>query len=244
MRVSIHRRNGIIQQADDLLPQERKVAFHYLLQDVGLHQVVGVDQNVPGTNDSPPRNFRMRGAVRFAQFVRRFPDHFKVAANGVQNHLLLTPLPSQAVGVGQDSVHALANMGQIKSGISHGQLRGARLRPAPDLESSGVGSGHRQDRREISEVREGPQEGRRGQRYSYLARGQRESPHRFPEVPRALRPNRKLAHFAHHAAEPAQESPGGFRVGAFRKSHLLLCIITEALGQNDDITVVTVRRIT
>ena len=144
MKASVVGQNAIlgVQQRDDLRPQKGKVAFHHLLQNVRLHQIVGVNQNVPGANDAPPGNFGMRGAVRFPELVRCFPNDFEVAAHGVQNHLLFTPVPSQAMGVRQDSVDTLADMGEIEARIFHGQLQrqgfGQHTIPDQGMQAAGI----------------------------------------------------------------------------------------------------------
>ncbi len=237
MSASIHRRNVIIQQSGHLPPQKGKVTFHHILQDVRLHQVVGVDQNFPGANDSPPRNFWMRGAVRFTEPVRRFPDDFEVAANRVQNHLLLAPVPPQAKGVGQDAVDTLEHMGQIEAGIFHGHLKGQGFgqHAIPD---------HRVQATGIDQIDGG---------FQKLAKVLEQGAE-IKDILARLEVNEKVDIASREclapgdrtenshvrgAMKPGQRQNGEplFELERFERHHLLLCIIAPAWGRNSEIPV-------
>ena len=238
MKASILGQNAIfdVQQRDDLPPQKGKVTFHHVLQYVRLHQVVGVNQKIPGTNDSPPRNFRMRGAVRFTELVRRFPDDFEVAANRVQNHLLLAPVPSQAIGVRQDAVDTLADMGQIEAAIFHGQLEGQGFRqhPIPDdrVQAAGIDEidGGLQKFAKVleqgAEVKdiltwiEVHEKVDIASWNRFAPRDRTENSHVSRTVTLGQRENRRAL----------------FELERFERHQLLLCIIAQARGVNDDIT--------
>ena len=219
MKASILGQNAIfdVQQRDDLPPQ--KVTFHHVLQYVRLHQVVGVNQKIPGTNDSPPRNFRMRGAVRFTELVRRFPDDFEVTANGVQNHLLLAPVPSQAIGVGLDSV----DNGQLEG-------QGFRQHAIPDDRVQAAG---------IDEIDGGLQKFAK-----VLEKGAE-----VKDILTWIEVNEKVDIASWNRFAPRDRTENSHvsrtvtlgqrenRRALFERHQLLLCIIAQARGVNDDITV-------
>ena len=224
MKASILGQNAIfdVQQRDDLPPQ--KVTFHHVLQYVRLHQVVGVNQKIPGTNDSPPRNFRMRGAVRFTELVRRFPDDFEVAANGVQNHLLLAPVPSQAIGVGLDSVdngqlegqgfrqHAIPDDRVLAAGID--EIDGGFQKFAKVLEKGA----------EVKDILTWIEVNEKVDIASwnrFAPRDRTENSHVSRTVTLGQRENRRAL----------------FELERFERHQLLLCIIAQARGVNDDIPV-------
>ena len=224
MKASILGQNAIfdVQQRDDLPPQKGKVTFHHVLQYVRLHQVVGVNQKIPGTNDSPPRNFRMRGAVRFTELVRRFPDDFEVTANGVQNHLLLAPVPSQAIGVGLDSVdngqlegqgfrqHAIPDDRVLAAGID--EIDGGFQKFAKVLEKGA----------EVKDILTWIEVNEKVDIASwnrFAPRDRTENSHVSRTVTLGQRENRRAL----------------FELERFERHQLLLCIIAQARGVNDDI---------
>jgi len=93
-----------------------------VLQNIGLHQVVGVNQNISGANDSPLGDRGPGRTVWLAQPVGCLSDDFQIPANRVKNDGFPGPLPALPGGVRQNSVYAVADVNQIKAGLLHGRL--------------------------------------------------------------------------------------------------------------------------
>jgi hypothetical protein len=105
------------------LPKGGQVSLDDVLQNIGLHQVVGVNQNISGANDSPPGDRGPGRTVWLAQSVGCLSDDFQIPANRVKNDGFPGPLPALSGGVGQNSVYAVADVNEIKARILHGRLK-------------------------------------------------------------------------------------------------------------------------
>lgn len=89
------------------MPKGGQVSLDDVLQNIGLHQVVGVNQNISGVNDSPPGDRGPGRTVRLAQPVGCLSDDFQIPANRVKNDGFPGPLPALSGSVGQNSARIL-----------------------------------------------------------------------------------------------------------------------------------------
>jgi hypothetical protein len=110
------------QQTDDLFPQDRKIALHDILQNVRVNQVVGVGENVSGSDDSSPCNLRVGQPILIAELPGHFANDLKIATHRIKDHWLFRSITSRAFRIGQGFVNTFLDVNEIEPLVLHRKL--------------------------------------------------------------------------------------------------------------------------
>jgi hypothetical protein len=223
--------------------QIRDIVLHHVLEEVRIYLVVGMDQDISGIDHPTPRDPRMFGPELLAQFIGCLADDLQVAANRIRRHLVLHPMRFGGDGVLQNPLGRVPDVKQVEYRIFHSPAL-ERDRFGQDtvadigVETSGF---HQIDGRgqEVPKVRLKPAQ------IEQIPTGFEVHQKVDVAAGTAFVPRNRTEHtHVRRAMKTGQRQNGRPLFGLERlERHLpLLCIIAKAWGQNDDITVVTVRR--
>ena len=224
------------------------IVLHNVLEEMRIYPGVGMDQDVPGIDHPTPRDSRMFGPEHLAQFARGLADDLQVAADGIRGHLVLHPMRFGGDGVFQNPLGSVADVKQVEYRIFHSPALERDRFGQNTVADIGVETGgfHQIDGRgkEIPEVRLQPTQ--------------------IEQIPAGFEVHQEVDIAAGTAFAPRNrtEHPhvrGTMKTGQrqngrplFGLEHLkvqgslpIVCnkpVRDKQWGQNDDMTVVTVRR--
>ena len=111
------------QQIDDLLPQDGKIAFNDVLQDMRVNQIICVRKNVSCSDDSSPCNLRVGQPILITELSGRFANDFKIATYGIKYHRFFRPITTKSCRIGQSFVHTVLDMDEIEPMVFHRNLK-------------------------------------------------------------------------------------------------------------------------
>ena len=223
--------------------QSRDIVDHDVLKEVRIHLIVGVDQDVSGIDHASPGDSRMLGPEHFTQLVGRLADDFEVTANRIRGHFVVHPMALVRDGVFENPLRRVSDVKEIEYRVFHRFVLKRDRFGKDAVADVGVKAGgfHQINGRgqQVTKVRLQPPE------IEQIAAGFEVDQEVDIAAGAALPPgNRSENPHVRGAMKPGERQNRGslFELERFERHQLLLCIIAQAWGQNDDITVVTVRR--
>ena len=108
-----------VEKRADAGQQSRDIADHDVLKKVRIHLIVRVDQNVSGINHASPGNSRMFCTKLFSKLVSGLANDFEVAANRIGGHLVAHPLTLIRVGVFENALRSISDVKEIEYWVFH-----------------------------------------------------------------------------------------------------------------------------
>ena len=223
--------------------QSRDIVDHYVLEEVRIYLILGVDQDVSGIDHASPGDARMLGPELVTELVGRLADDFEVTANRIRGHFVVHPVALVRDGVFENPFGGVSDVNEVEDWVFHRfALKRDRFGKDAVTDVGVKASGFHQihgSSQQVAKVRLQPPE------IEKIAAGF-EVDQEVDIAAGAAFPAGDRAENAHvrGAMKPGERQNGGslFELERFDRHLLPLCIIAKAWGQNDDIIVVTVRR--
>ena len=108
----------ISQDCTNILQQSRYVSFNDAIQQFWIDLIIGMNKDIASIDDCSPRNFLMGFTKIVPELIGSFADYLRIAANGVDSHWHFHPR-IRVICVLNNSSAGLFNMDEVKLGVFH-----------------------------------------------------------------------------------------------------------------------------
>ncbi len=225
LRVPLEKHANASQQSWD-------VVRHNVLQELRIHLIVGVDQDVSGIDPASPGDLRMFDPELFTELVGRLANDLKVTANRICGHFVLHPMVLAGDGLLKNPLGSISDVKEIEDRVFH-SFALKRHRFGKDAVADirvKAGGFHQINGRgqQVAKVRLQPSE------IEQIAAGV-EVDEEVDIAAGATLPAGHRSENSHvrRAMKPSQRQNGGplFELERFERHHLLVCMIALSWGQ-------------